>query len=75
MGILTKIRNKTRLSTLPKPIQYSTWSLSWSNKATTAEDQRDINEKEEFKVSLFEVDITAYISYPKKIPLGNHYSL
>ena len=52
----TKIRNKTRVSTLSISIQQSTQSSSKSNKATK-EDQGDKTGKEEVKLSLFEDDM------------------
>lgn len=43
----TKIINKTRLSTLSTPVQYSTWSLSWSCKTTKEMKEREGKEEKD----------------------------
>lgn len=58
---ITKIRNKTRLSSLVVSIQYSTWRFSYSNKTT----ERDQIRKEEIKIFLFAGDMIVYESDSK----------
>ena len=62
--ISTKIRNKTRLTTLTTIIQHSLGSFSHSNQRRKR-NKRNPNQKKQVKLSLFADDMILYIENPK----------
>lgn len=71
--IPTKIKNKTRMSTLPTPIQYSALSLNWSSK-TRKRIKRNINRERRSQSVLFANNMVLCIGHPKD-PTKNFSSL
>jgi hypothetical protein len=62
--ISPKVRNKTRVSTLPAPIQHSPGIPSYSNKARTR-NKINTKRKEVVKLSQFTDDMILYLKDPK----------
>jgi hypothetical protein len=62
--ISRKIRDKTRLLTIPTPIQHSTGIPSQSNKARRRS-KKNKRGKETVKISLFADDMILYLKDPK----------